>query len=61
MTPCLRRCLGFRLWVVVDALGLEEDGAVGVAPEVSDWVAAVTTTRHQLQATFTVRVGTRFT
>ena len=48
MSASLGRRLGLRLRVVVDAFGLEEDGPVGMSPEVGDGVAAVSAARLKL-------------
>ena len=56
----LRGVLGLRHGMVVESLGLEEDGDVPhVSPEVGDGVAAVAPTRLGLQHPGTARVGTR--
>lgn len=47
--------------MIVNSLGLEEDGIVNMSPEVGHGVATVSLTRHQFQTTPAVRAWTRFT
>ena len=61
VSACLSGGLHLRAGVVVDALGLEEDVAVDVAPEVGDRVTAVAATGQQLQTALAARVGTGLT
>jgi hypothetical protein len=48
VTPCLCGGFYFRFGMVVDTLGLEENGVVNMAPEMCHRITTVPLARHQL-------------
>jgi hypothetical protein len=61
-TPARLRCaLGLGPGMIVHSLSLEEDGVVGVPPEVRHWVPAVAPTGQDLQPPGALPIRTRFT